>query len=101
MPKFIRMCRRRSPKSEDDKFVFPEPNLRRPLDRSDVESLTKQQFQRPTTSATATQHHLFSESRPVSDLFFLLIFTSESQKSDRICKYNRLFVIKFVNEKFA
>lgn len=62
---FVRMCRRRSPKMEDGDFVFPDStSLDKVLNKSNVDSLAKSQFSKPSMT---TQHHLFAEpTKPVS-----------------------------------
>lgn len=61
--------RKLSPKTEDDGFVFPVINLEKPSDKCDLDALTKQQAQKPTTSVPVTQHHVFAEPKPVSCIF--------------------------------
>lgn len=66
---FLCSYRKRSPKSEDDGFVFPEINLEKPSDKCDLDALTKQQSQKSTATAPATQHHVFAEPKPVSCIY--------------------------------
>lgn len=58
--------RKRSPKSEDDGFSFPDINLEKPSDKCDLDSLTKQQGQKSTATVIVTQPHVFAEPKPVS-----------------------------------
>lgn len=62
--------RKRSPKSEDDGFAFPDINLEKSSDKCDLDSLRKQSGQKSTTTAPVTQSHVFAEPKPVSCIHF-------------------------------
>lgn len=59
------ICRRRSPKSGDDNFAFPDStSLDKILNKSNADPLAKPQFSKPSMT---TQHHVFAEpTKPVS-----------------------------------
>ncbi|XP_055322901.1 WD repeat-containing protein 44 isoform X2 [Sitodiplosis mosellana] len=63
-----RLMKKRSPKSEDDGFAFPEINLEKPSDKCDLDSLTKQQGQKSTATVTVPQPHVFAEPKPNSSV---------------------------------
>lgn len=65
------LCRKRSPKSEEDSFVFPEPHSGKPSDKSELNSLARQQSQKSTT-----QHHVFAEPKPAvsHNIFYNFLF---------------------------
>lgn len=56
---FFSGFRKRSPKSKDDGFLFPEIKA---SDKCDLEIMAKPDIQKPTTSVP--QHHTFAEPKP-------------------------------------
>lgn len=62
---FVCLIRKRSPKSEDDGFQFPDINT---SNKCDLETLAKAQAQKVTSPVPVTQPHVFAEPKPkVSD----------------------------------
>lgn len=56
-----RLMKKRSSKSEDDGFLFPDLTA---ADKCELELLAGTQVQKSTTTVPATQHHVFAEPKP-------------------------------------
>lgn len=62
----VHMCvcisfRKRSPKSEDDGFIFPDVNASK---KCDFDTLTEAQAEKLTSSMPVAQQHIFAEPKP-------------------------------------